>query len=130
MSTDAYVESSSMRHLSRSQRNAEDRRQLELDSGFIFERFPEVQRILLEVDFYDGNGKRVQRRRRDISPKAYAIFQNKCPQDEATLDLMPMISQMTSNRTKERSDDVECSGSRDRHTVSYRISIEYLPINV
>ena len=91
------------------------------------ELFPLIKKIRLEVQFYDSTGVRIQRRCRDLSAEAPANLEMKCPLDSTPLDLAPAISKMVSQRAKERSEEINCAGSRadSKHSVSYRIDIEY-----
>ena len=106
---------------------AELRRQQEIDAGLVSERFPQVKKIRLEVEFHDASGARVQRRCRDLVPEAYAIFEMKCPLDATPFDLKPVVSKMISDREKKKSGEVKCAGSQSdtHHSTTYEIEIEY-----
>ncbi len=106
---------------------AEARRQQELEAGLVSERFPQVKKIRLEVEFFDATGARVQRRCRDLPPDAYALFEMKCPLDSTPLNLKPIVTRMISDRAKDRSGEVKCTGSRPGtdHSATYVITIEY-----
>ncbi len=106
---------------------AEARRQQEIEAGKISERFPQVRKIRLEVEFHDATGARVQRRCRDLPTDAFAIFDMKCPLDATPFDLKPVVTRMIADHIKERSGEVKCDGSRpgSEHSTSYQIEIEY-----
>jgi hypothetical protein len=106
---------------------AEARRQQELDAGLLSERFAQVKKVRLEVEFHDSTGARVQKRCRDLTPEAYAIFEMKCPLDTSPFDLGNVVARMVGERSKERTGEVKCAGSRsdNEHTINYRIEIEY-----
>ena len=106
---------------------AEARRQQEIEAGLISDRFPQVRKIRLEVEFHDSTGARVQRRCRDLLPESYALFDMKCPLDSTPFDLHPVVAKMISGRTKKQAGQVQCQGSQSDtdHSVSYQIEIDF-----
>ena len=106
---------------------AEARRQQELEAGLVSERFPKIKKIRLEVRFHDTTGVQVQRRIRELTPDAYAIFEMKCPLDATPFDLKNVVTRMIHDKEKKKLGEVKCAGSQatTMHGATYQVDIEY-----
>ena len=116
-----------------SSRNAArlERIQEEREAGSVAERFPEVQKIVVTMTYWQ-RGIKSMVRNRWFSPSSFAFFKMSCLSKDCVdggFDMSRVITEMVRSRSRINTGELDCEGNEPKVCpahVAYEVAVVYL----
>ena len=107
-------------------------RQRKLDAGFVRDRFPEVEGIVVSMAYQQKGMQKSLNRVINFFPDSSALFVIDCLNKDCVdggFDLTRVITAMIIDRRERAKGDLSCEGegpSADHSTIAYEVAIKYV----
>lgn len=107
-------------------------RQRKLDAGFVKDRFPEVEGIVVSMAYQQRGMQKSLNRVVNFFPDSSALFVVDCLNKDCVnggFDLTRVITAMIRHRKEKAKGDLSCEGegpSANHSTIAYEVAIKYI----